>query len=121
MGPQTEQAHRRYAVARLRFAATTLALLILIIATQPPKPAAAYDSYATYNGGSFVRIPDGQPIMTMQQTCVYCVASGTQAWIDYVRLVNGQNSRPSQSEMWNSFATANGAWGAPYDTSLITR
>jgi hypothetical protein len=85
-------------MARYLHSLMTVVIVLASIVIQPPQPAAAVDSLASYNNGTFTR-PDGQPIMTLQETCVYCVASATQAWIDYTRLVNGQDTRPSQDYM----------------------
>ena len=107
----------------LRRVATALAVAFLVITTQPPTPADAFfEAYASYNGGTFRRAPDDQPIMRQQQTYVWCVASGTQAWIDYVRLVNGINNRPLQSDMWWWFDQPNhGVWQQGVNIDQITR
>src|SRR6185503_10527116 len=72
---------------------TALAIAFLMITAQAPAPAYAWESYATYNGGTFRRAPDNQPIMNKQLEYVWCVASGTQAWIDYARLVGRFKNR----------------------------
>jgi hypothetical protein len=106
----------------LRRVATALAVAFLVITTQPAAPADAFfEAYASYNGGTFRRAPDDQPLMRQQQTYVWCVASGTQAWIDYVRLVGGVNSRPQQSDMWWFFDQPNGSWPQGVNIDSITR
>lgn len=102
--------------------ATALAVAFIVITTQPPAPADAFfEAFASYNGGTFRRIPDDQPLMRLQEKCVWCVASGTQAWIDYVRLVNGVNNRPLQSDMWWFFDQPHGLWAQGVNTDTITR
>lgn len=68
----------RRARHRIKQLANVLVALVVMLGLTPARPAAAsVASYANYNGGSFIRIPDGLPIMTQQETCVFCVASGT--------------------------------------------
>jgi hypothetical protein len=108
-------------VRSLRIALVALITTVLAVATQPAMPANAWDSMATYNNGSFIRSPDNQPIMTYQEKCVYCVASGTQAWIDYTWLVQGNgNLRPTQDGLWGYFNSVHGCCGN-YNIDPITR
>jgi len=106
----------------IRRLAAAIVVAFVVIATQPPTPAYAYvESYASYNGGTFRRAPDDAPLMRQQIQYVWCVASATQAWVDYVRLVGGVNSRPQQSDMWWWFDQVAGAWAPGYNTDWITR
>lgn len=70
-----------------------IAAAILVVLAIPPAPAdAAWTWYgADYGNWQFRRNADGtgDPIMTQQEDCRKCVASATQAWVDYVRLTTG--------------------------------
>lgn len=90
------------------------------------QPAAAFTSYSSLCAdGSFNRCPyqPSTSILDKQIDCVHCVAAGTRAWIDFVRIRYGQNNRPTQTDLWNYFGAQHGAWntGAPYNTNWITR
>lgn len=104
-----------------------LALLASLVVTGlDAQPAAAFTSYSSLCAdGSFNRCPyqPSTSILDKQIDCVHCVAAGTQAWIDFVRIRSGQDNRPTQVDLWNYFGAQHGAWntGLPYNTTFITR
>lgn len=98
----------------------------LVVIGVNAQPAAAFTSYSSLCGdGSFNRCPyqPSTSLMDKQIDCVHCVAAGTQAWIDFVKIRYGQNARPTQTDLWNYFGVKHGAWntGNPYNTTFITR
>jgi hypothetical protein len=89
-----------------------LVVIIMVVFLVPARPAlAAYTWYgADYGNWQFRRNADGSgdPIMTKQEDCRKCVASGVQAWVDYAHLMQGDFShgRPNgytQSFYWDTY------------------
>lgn len=102
-----------------RFAISLVASLVMVTVLSSPQPAdAAYTWYgADLRNWSFTRV-DGTPFMTKQNTCYMCVASATQAWVEYTWSAAGDNGHSpangyTQDWYWNWFEGNYGqTWGS---------